>query len=460
MKKLVAILMSLSMMLAVGCGKQEAGADATKADANTGKEAAATTDKPADKAAGKTKIKVVYKQVDGYKEWLEAAKAEYEKAYPDMEVELSQISSNEGDYNTKTALMLQTDDTVDVMVVDSFLVPSLVGPGYLKDLAVDGWADWKDQYSDSVKAGMTIDGKVYAIPYTTDTRGLYYNVEVFKKAGVETPWAPKSWDDVLKTVKKLQDAGIAYPIWMNGSKAQGEGTTMQTFEMLMAGTGDWIFEDNKWVAKAPGITDTLKFIQSVYEMGVYDNTELGTMLDANGWQTLNVKMPESKEVGILLDGSWKSGDWFKALPDTAADVIKITPLPNQKGDNFASMSGGWTLGVSALSDQAEASFNFIQAAANKNNILSFTTKGGDMAVRKDVVSDDTYVKQNVYRAEMSKYTDFTKFRPGVELYPSISIEIQTVVEAVITGQMTAEEAAEAYDKNVKELAGEGNWVEK
>lgn len=453
MKKLAAILMSLSMVLAVGCQKQ-----ATDPAASA-KGAGKSTEKAAE-STGKTKIKVVYKQVDGYKDWLEMAKAEYEKAYPDMEVELSEISSNEGDYNTKTTLMLQTDDTVDVMVVDSFLVPSLVGPGYLKDLAVDGWADWKEQYSDSVKEGMTIDGKVYAIPYTTDTRGLYYNTEVFNKAGIQTPWSPKSWDDVLKTVKQLHDAGIAYPIWMNGSKAQGEGTTMQTFEMLLAGTKDWIYEDNKWVAKAQGITDTLKFIQSVHDMGIYDTTEIGTMLDANGWQTLNVKMPESKEVGIVLDGSWKSGDWYKALPDTAADVIKITALPNQKGDNFASMSGGWTLGVSALSDQAEASFNFIKVALNKENILSFTTKGGDMAVRKDVVSDDTYIKQNVYRAEMSKFTDFTKFRPGVELYPSISIEIQTVVEAVITGQMTAEQAAEVYANNVKELAGEGNWVEK
>ena len=441
--------MILSMSLTIGCQKETAssggaGGSASKQEANN----------------AKTKLKVVYKEVDGYSDWLKMAKDEFESLYPDMEIELSQISSNEGDYNTKTALMLQTDNTVDVMVVDSFLVSSLVGPGYLQDLPVDAWNDWKEQYSESVKEGMTINGKVYAIPYTTDTRGLYYNTTVFEKAGIATPWAPKSWDEVLDTVEKLHRAGVAYPIWMNGSKAQGEGTTMQTFEMLMGGTEDWIYEDDKWVVKAQGLTDTLKFIQNVYEMGIYDNTELGTMLDANGWQILNVKMPESVEVGIVLDGSWKSGDWLKALPDTAADVIKITPLPNQKGTGFSSMSGGWTLGVSALSDEKEAAFNFIKVALNKDNILSFTTKGGDMAVRKDVISDDTYISQNVYRAQMSSYTDFTKFRPGVEMYPSVSIEIQTAVESVITGQMSAEQAVAEYAKNVKELVGEGNWLEK
>lgn len=405
-------------------------------------------------------LNVTYKEVEGYTEWLEDAKKEFEKIYPDVTVKLSRLLSTEGDYNTKTSLMLQTDDTVDVMVVDSFLVPSLVAPGTLSSLPVSDWKDWNEQYPANVKEGMTINGEVYAIPYTTDTRGLYYNVKVFEKAGLSVPWEPKSWDEVLITAEKLHEAGIAYPIWMNGSKAQGEGTTMQTFEMLMAGTDDWIYENGKWVVKAKGLTDTLKFIQSVYDMGIYDNNELGTMLDANGWQTLNVKMPESKEIGIVLDGSWKSGDWMKGLPDTYADVIKITPLPNQKGDGYVSMSGGWTLAISALSKHKETAFNFIKVATNKENIISFTTNGGDMSVRKDVVSDDRYISQNSYRAEMSNYTEFTKFRPGVDLYPSISIEIQAAVESVIVGQKTAEEAAEKYAKNVKELAGDGNWIEK
>lgn len=405
-------------------------------------------------------LNVTYKEVNGYTEWLEGAEKEFEALYPNVNVKLSCLLSTEGDYNTKTSLMLQTDNSVDVMVVDSFLVPSLVAPGTLSSLPVSDWKDWNEQYPKNVKKGMTINGEVYAVPYTTDTRGLYYNTKIFKDAGLIVPWRPESWAEVLDTVEKLHQAGIAYPIWMNGSKAQGEGTTMQTFEMLMAGTDDWIYENGKWVVKAKGLTDTLKFIQSLHDMEIYNNNELGTMLDANSWQTLNVKMPESKEIGIVLDGSWKGGDWIKALPNTHADLIKVTPLPNKKGNGYASMSGGWTLAVSTLSRHKEAAFNFIKVATNKENILYFTTKGGDMSVRKDVVSDERYKSKNVYRAEMSNYTEFTKFRPGVDLYPSVSIEIQSAVEAVIVGQMTAEEAAQKYAKNVKEIVGKGNWIEK
>lgn len=405
-------------------------------------------------------INVMYKEVTGYTPWLEKAKAQFEAANPGATVKLSCLPSTEGDYNTKTALTLQTDNTVDVMVVDSFLVASLVAPGNLAELPVADWADWNEQVPASIRDGIAIGGKVYAVPYTTDTRGLYYNVKVLEKAGIATPWEPKSWDDILAAVKKLQAAGVAYPFWMNGSKAQGEGTTMQTFEMLMGGTEDWIYEDGKWVVKSKGLTDALGFIQKIRDLKIYDNNELGTMLDANSFRVLNEKFPAGEEIGIVLDGVWKGGDWISVLGDKAADEIKIVPLPNQKGTGFSSMSGGWTLGVSSLSQNKDLAFKFIQTATSRDNMLSFTTDGGDMTVRTDVASDEQYVKLNPFRAEMSKFTNFTKFRPGVDVYPSVSVDIQSAVESVVTGQATAEKAAATYAENVKKIVGDGNWIEK
>ena len=356
---------------------------------------------------------------------------------------------------TKTALILQSDDSLDVVHVDSFLVPALVGPGYLAEIPTDEWADYNEQFAGNVKEGMKIDGKTYAISFSTDTRGLYYNKTVFKKAGLPIPFEPKNWDDILAAVEKLHNAGIAFPIWMNGAKAQGEGTTMQTFEMLISGTNDWIIEGDKWVAKADGITKSLEFIQTIYDMGIYTNNELATMLDAQSWQVLNEKMPKGEEVGILLDGNWKGGD-FKGYEDS----IAVSPMPKADGNGFTSMSGGWTLAISSLSKNKDLAMDFLEIACNKKNMLYFVNTSGDMTTRRDVAADQSYIEGGKFRADMTPFAEFTHFRPGKELYPSISIEIQAAVEAVITGQMSAEEAAESYALNVKDLAGQGNWIEK
>jgi len=83
-----------------------------------------------------------------------------------------------------------------------------------------------------------------------------------------------------------------------------------------------------------------------------------------------------------------------------------------------------------------------------------------MATRKDIASDESYIANGHFRSVMTPYAEFTHFRPGNDAYPSVSIEIQAAVEAVITGQLTAEEAAAQYASNIKDLVGEGYWIEK
>ena len=59
-----------------------------------------------------------------------------------------------------------------------------------------------------MKEVVTTDGKVYGIPYCTDTRGLWYNREILTTAGVIAEgedWAPKTWDDILDACAKIKD---------------------------------------------------------------------------------------------------------------------------------------------------------------------------------------------------------------------------------------------------------------
>jgi multiple sugar transport system substrate-binding protein len=338
---------------------------------------------------------------------LETAIVEFETLYPNVTVVLEEVLGTGDDYTIKTSLLLQSDDTIDVLIVDSFLLGGFVAADYLAPIPTDEWPEYDQQFSGKVKEGATVDGNVYAISFSTDTRGLYYNTTVFENAGVATSWAPKSWAELMDMIEQLHDADVPYPIWMNASVAHGEGTTMQTFEMFLGGTEDWIYEDGKWVVKAPGIVDTLEFIQDLYEMGIYDSTELAVMMEANAWQTIDPLMIASEEVGILLDGNWKGA----AFADYT-DVIKVTPMPNQAGDGFSSMSGGWTLTIPALSQQQDLGMDLIKVVANKENMVNCCRLSGDMSPRADVANDPRYIEPNPLRAEMSAYTEFTKFRPG------------------------------------------------
>jgi multiple sugar transport system substrate-binding protein len=145
-------------------------------------------------ASGGT-ISVVY-QVQGGTNALttlvNTAKTEFQKQYPGWTVNLEPITSPaENAYYTKLDLMNQSSSTApDVMYEDTFLVNSDVAAGYLAPLNsyLSSWSGWKEFSPAAQAAARGANGKVYGVSMGTDTRGLYYNKQVFAKAGLPVPW--------------------------------------------------------------------------------------------------------------------------------------------------------------------------------------------------------------------------------------------------------------------------------
>lgn len=54
----------------------------------------------------------------------------------------------------------------------------------------------------------TADGKMLSMPFNSSTPVLYYNVEMFKKAGLDPAKPPKTWPEVEAAAKKLVAAGV------------------------------------------------------------------------------------------------------------------------------------------------------------------------------------------------------------------------------------------------------------
>lgn len=79
---------------------------------------------------------------------------------------------------------MQSESTApDVVAEDSFMLNSDANAGYLLPLDdyVRDWDQWQ-YYTENLKSGsIGEDGKLYAIPGTSDSRGLWYNKNVFKK---------------------------------------------------------------------------------------------------------------------------------------------------------------------------------------------------------------------------------------------------------------------------------------
>lgn len=392
----------------------------------------------------------------------------FKKEHPKAMIKLAPISASEGDYFAKVALMLKSDASApNIVTEDTFMVNSDASAGYLEPLddKIKDWDEWS-QYIENVKNGVKAqDGKTYGVPFNTDSRGLWYNKELFKKAGLPVPWQPKSWDDILEAARTLKkkEPGVI-PMWMNSGKATGEATSMQTFEMLLYGTKDPLYDEDKkkWIVSSQGLLDTFTFIDTIYNEKL--GPGLSQVLNGQGGTTAYTQLFPKGKIGIGLDGIWQAGNYRKEGPAPWPEAFKtlgFTAMPTQNGEapGTTSMSGGWAFSIPKKSKNKDLSWEFIKFVSTKENNLKLLLKENNLSPRTDVAKDSQYLKLPMFK-EGSKFLKNTHFRPSVDKYPSVSAAIQTTVEDVVTDKLSPKQAVKQYKSSVTRVVGADKVIER
>jgi multiple sugar transport system substrate-binding protein len=474
MKNFIQLLLIVTMVVSlVACGNNDAAKDTGAKDAVTKALVDKEKDSNENTSVEKSVITVTFRD-DGQGEkgslwrWLIDAYETFELK-DSVELNIAPITASEGDYFAKIALSLQSEDTApDLVTEDTFQLSTDVKAGYLTSLEeyLTDYSDWTDgSYYEPLKEGVTADdGKAYGVPYNTDTRGLWYNKEIFKAAGLPEVWEPKSWDDVLTacaTIKeKLPDI---VPFWCNSAVATGEATSMQTYEMLLYGTGERLLdeESGKWIISSQGMLDALTFLDKIYESGY--GPPLSKVL--NG-QASNISareyLPQGK-LAISLDGSWITGNYLEtgASPwPEYSEVLGFAAMPMQNGQapGTVTLAGGWAWSIPAKSDNKDVTMEFIKHLMSPEGYTKSIIEMGSIATRADIASNEDYAA----RPFMQIATEFLKgasFRPKDDKYSAVSTHIQTMVESVVSGTSPADAIA-TYGVDVTRTIGEDNVISK
>ncbi|MGW8793833.1 ABC transporter substrate-binding protein [Streptomyces althioticus] len=398
--------------------------------------------------------------------YLADVKEQFEKANPGKKVELVPIKAPDAEYYTKLQQMLRSPRTApDLVYEDTFLINSDITSGYLKPLDpyLAEWKDW-DRFADTARAAAQgEDGKTYGVPDGTDTRGLWFRKDVFAKAGLPADWQPRTWEDVLDAARAIKKKvpGVI-PLNVYTGKPVGEAATMQTFEMLLYGTGagssDPLYDKDskKWVTAGQGFRDALSFVETVYEEKL--GPDVADALDPNvGTRVRGEWLPEGK-LGIALDGSWLPQDWLEGSghewPEWSKELgLAAMPTQNGQAPGKVSMSGGWTWAIPAKAANPDLAFEFVKTMQTKANAQKWYVANSGIAVREDVAADPAYTAAQPGIRFFTDLVEHTHYRPAYPAYPKVSTAIQEAMEAVTTGDASVEEAARGYDEALRDAAG-------
>jgi multiple sugar transport system substrate-binding protein len=339
-----------------------------------------------------------------------------------------------------------------------------VTAGYLAplDKYLASWPDYSQQWFPAMQKITTFNGHNYGVMDGTDVRLVWYNKNIFQKAGLPTTWQPQSWADILSAARaiKAKVPGVI-PLNLFSGVPMDEASSMQGFEMLLYGTKNPLYDysTQKWVAPSPGLLDALNFVKQVYNPSSLLGPTNDIALSTQAANTIEEQLIPQGKVGIDIDGSWVSSDWYPNGPapwPQWQQTMGVAKMPTEFGQspNYVTLSGGWAYSITAKSAHPDQAFEVLKAANSQDLLGAYDVQDGQVAPRQDIVNLPAY-HDTPLNPFYTSLVAFTQFRPGFPAYPKISLQIDNAMQHVMSGQSPSDALA-TFSQAVTSIAGASN----
>ena len=250
MKKLLALLLALTMVFALcACGQTAAPAE-SKAPAQTGESA--------EPSAEEVTLDIIISQYGNKtKEWWDKFDADFEAANPSVKLNIEIVSWN--DIYQVVNTRISTNSQPDILNISGFA--DYVADDLLMPAEEYVSAETKANLVPSFWESNAIDGTVWALPILASCRALFCNMDVLNEAGIENP--PTTWDEVMTACAAIKEKCPDVVPWgLDISTDEGQAAfSYYTFN----NGGGFVDANGDWAINSAENVEAVEFIAELYK---------------------------------------------------------------------------------------------------------------------------------------------------------------------------------------------------
>lgn len=304
---------------------------------------------------------------------LDATIAAFEASHPDIKVTYETASFN--DYFTKLQTVIAAGQAPDAFELNYENFVSFASKGALADLAPLMAADTgfsTSIYNPTALAAFNEGGKQYGLVESFSNVVLFYNKDLFDKAGVGYPTAEWTWKDELAAAQKLTDPATG--VW-------GDFAPIQFWEFYktIAQNGGAMFNADKTEVTLDSAANVEALQWMVDKVAKYHVTPSDTEMGGQG----DGDLFKAGKIAMLRTGIWMFGD-FAANAKFNWDIA-LEPGNTNKAHHF--FANG--VAVSATSANQQAAYEWLKFLTSSKEAVEIRIKAG---WELPAVSDPAYVQ--------------------------------------------------------------------
>ena len=391
--------------------------------------------------------------------------SEYEKANP--EVKLDWVVLPENDLRTKVTTDIATKaGAYDILTIGTYETPIWGKLGWLApfDNIPDSY-DIEDVFP-LVRTGLTVDDKLYALPFYAESSFTYYRKDLFEKAGITMPQQP-TWDQMEEWSAKLNDpSNKIYGTCQRGKPGWGEN--MAIIETMANTFGARPF-DMDW--KPQFTSDAWKKTVNFY---VDLMNKYGPPGVTGNGHLENRTLFAAGNCATWVDATSAAGYMFNPDESKVADTVAFANAPIEKVPNGNHWLWAWSLAVPTTSKHVEEAQKFIYWATNKDYIKLVAEKNGWAAIppgtRKSTYEYPEYIKLSFAQPTLDAMNTADPEHPTEEPVPFVGIqsppipewqaigtELGKAIAGAVAGSTTVDQALESAQNSADRIMQDAGY---
>ena len=390
---------------------------------------------------------------------------EFQRQNPDIRLKWVMLEENVLRQRVTTDIATSAGQ-FDIVTIGNYEVPIWAKQSWLRPIA-NLPADYEvDDLLKSVRDAVSVQDKLFALPFYAESAMTYYRTDLFAKAGLKMPDHP-TYAQIAEFADRLNDrAHQTYGICLRGKPGWGENIATIT-SIVHAFGGRWF--DANWHAAL----DTPEWHRAItYYSDLLKN--YGPPGSTSNGFNENLVLFASGHCAIWIDSTVAATLLYDGKQSQVASTVDYAPMP--LGDDAAAPTWlwSWNLAVPASSKHAEAAMKFITWATSKSYIRLVAKTEGWIAVPPGT-RQSTYDATEYRRAApfagfvLNAIDTATPNNPGAVARPyrgaefvaipefqGIGTQVGQSIAATLTGQMTVDAAlkdAQAATERTIQQAG-------
>ena len=237
--------------------------------------------------------------------------------------------------------------------------------------------------------------KAYGVPYATNASGVIYNVDKFEEYGIEIP---KTWDEFIAVIEKLQDAG-EQPLLMTYKDAW---TSLCPWNSMAPDLAPTTFNDDRKAGKTTFVGTHEEIVEKYLKLLDYAQDDfMGLTYDDGN------KAFANGEAAMIVNGNWAINQYLNSNSDLKVNMFAF-PASNDEAQNYVTSGVDVLLGVCKDSANEEMAKEFVSFMLEPENAKTYIEDQFAFSAVKGVEQENETVagvKEDIANGKVANFPD-------------------------------------------------------